>query len=122
MLIKSQHVVVIIAYAHTKDVVYGMPKAELTHQPSPSGNVSPNSTQRVARWRARKKRGVLYVAGLEVYPTDLRVLKRYGYLQSDDPKAVSKDEFETALWSLLDGLGRRLGIIGAAPTTPTNSG
>jgi hypothetical protein len=88
-----------------------MSEAQLTNQRSPSGNRLRTSTQRFARWRARRRRGVLYVAGLEVFPSDLRVLKHYGYLTSDDPGTVGKDEFETGLWSLLDGLARRLGVL-----------
>ena len=98
-----------------------MSEAEITNQCSPSGNRSPTSTQRVARWRARKKRGVLYVAGLEVFARDLRVLTRCGCLTSDDPAVVGKDDVETALWCLLDGLARRLGVLGAGSEPPTKS-
>jgi hypothetical protein len=65
--------------------------------------------------------GVLYIAGVEVLDRDLCVLKRYGYLTNDDPTAVGKDEFETALASLQDGLARQLGILGARSGTPTNA-
>ena len=44
-----------------------MSEAEITDQCSPSSNGSPTSTQRVARWRDRRRRGVLYVAGLQVF-------------------------------------------------------
>ena len=98
-----------------------MSAADFDNPPFPSGNPSPTSTQRVARWRARKKRGVLYVAGLEVFARDLCVLQRVGCLATDDPAAVGKDEFETALWSLLDGLARRLGVLGAVSEPPTKS-
>ena len=95
-----------------------MSEAEHTDQHSPCGNASPTSTQRVAEWRARKKRGVLYVASLEVYARDLRVLKRFGHLASDDPEAVGKEQFENALWSLLDGLARQLGMFEGQATPP----
>ena len=98
-----------------------MSAVDFDNPPFPSGNVSPTSTQRVARWRARKKRGVLYVAGLEVFPNDLRVLKRCGCLTSDDPAVVGKDDVENALWRLLDGLARRLGVLGAGSEPPTKS-
>ena len=98
-----------------------MPAGQLTNQCSPSGNALRASTQRVAKWRERRRRGVLYVAGLEVYARDLRVLKRCGYLTSDDPDAVGKDEFVTALWHLLDGLANRLGVFEAGADTPAKS-
>jgi hypothetical protein len=99
-------------------VIYAMAAAKLINQCPQAGNASPTSTPRVARWRARKKRGVLFVAGLEVLARDLQVLKRCGCLKSDDPEVVGKDEFETGLWSLLDGLARRLGVLGAAVEEP----
>jgi hypothetical protein len=43
-------------------------------------------------------------------------------LTSDDPEAVGKDEFETALWSLLDGLAKRFGVFGAGSDTPAKGG
>jgi hypothetical protein len=99
-----------------------MSEAQLVNQCSPSGNASPTSTQRVAKWRARKKRGVVYVAGLEVYARDLRVLKRFGHLPSDDPRIIRKHEFEDALGHLLDGLAHRFGVFGAGSDTPAKGG
>ena len=98
-----------------------MSEAEITDQRSRSSNGSPTSTQRVARWRDRRRRGVLYVAGLEVVPRDLRVLMRCGCLKSADPAVVGKDDVENALWRLLDGLARRLGVLGAVSEPPTKS-
>jgi hypothetical protein len=49
---------------------------------------------------------------------DLRVLKRFGYLASDEPAAVGKDEVEDALGAVLDGLARRLAVFGAGSDTP----
>ena len=69
-----------------------MSEVQLTNQRSPFGNASPTSTQRAARWRERRRRGVLFMANLEVMDRDLRVLKRFGQLPSDDPEIVSKDE------------------------------
>jgi hypothetical protein len=91
-----------------------MPEADVTDQCSPCGNGSPTSTQRVAKWRARKKRGVLYVLSLEIVDRDLRVLKRCGHLASDDPTVVGKDEVADALASLMDGLAKRFGVFEAA--------
>ena len=98
-----------------------MSAVDFDNPPFPSGNVSPTSTQRVARWRARKKRGVLYVAGLEVFARDLCVLQGVGCLATDDPAVVGKDDVEAALWRLLDGLARRLGVLGAGSEPPTKS-
>jgi hypothetical protein len=98
-----------------------MSEGQLINQCSPSGNASSTSTERAARWRERKRRGVLYVAGLEVYARDLRVLKRFGHLASDDPAVVRKDEFETALWSLLDALANRVGVFEAGAHTPAKA-
>jgi hypothetical protein len=100
-----------------------MSETKLSDQRSESGNASPTSTQRVAKWRARKKRGVLYVAGLEVYARDLRVLKRFGHLASDDPRTIRKHEFEDALGRLLDALAlaHRFGVFGAGSGTPAKS-
>jgi hypothetical protein len=99
-----------------------MPEADVTDQCSPCGNGSPTSTQRVAKWRERKRRGVLFVANLEVMDRDLRVLKRFGHLASDDPAAVSRDEFGDALGSLLDGLANRFGVFEAGSGTPAKGG
>jgi hypothetical protein len=99
-----------------------MPEADVTDQRSPCGNGSPTSTQRVAKWRARKKRGVLYVMNLEILGRDLRVLKRCGHLASDDPATVGKDEVGDALASLLDGLANRFGVFGAGSDTPATGG
>jgi hypothetical protein len=76
------------------------------------------STQRVAKWRERKRRGVLFVADLEVMHRDLRLLKRFGHVASDDPAAVGKDEVGDALGFLLDGLAKRFGVFGAGSDTP----
>jgi hypothetical protein len=95
-----------------------MSEAEHTDQHSPSGNPSPTSTQRVAKWRERKRRGVLFMTSFEVMDRDLRVLKVFGHLTSDDPAAVSKDEVGDALGSLLDGLAKRFGVFGAGADTP----
>jgi hypothetical protein len=65
-----------------------------------------------------QRRGVLFVANLEVMDRDLRVLKRFGQLASDDPAAVGKDEFGDALDCLLDGLAKRFGVFGAGSNTP----
>jgi hypothetical protein len=99
-----------------------MSEAKLMNQCSPSGSASPTSTQRVAKWRARKKRGVLYVLSLEIVDRDLRVLKHCGHLASDDPSVVSRDEVGDALASLLDGLATRLGVFGAGSDTPATGG
>src|SRR5512132_3638901 len=98
-----------------------MPAAELTDQHSTCGNGSLTSTQRVAKWRERKRRGVLFMATLEVMDRDLRVLKRCRHLTSDDPAAVGKDEFGDALGSLLDGLAKRFGVFEGA-ATPAKGG
>jgi hypothetical protein len=95
-----------------------MPKAELDDRCSPPGSASPTSTQRVAKWRERERRGVLFVANLEVIDRDLRVLKHFGHLASDDPSVVGKDDFGNALSSLLDHLARRLGVFGAGSDAP----
>jgi hypothetical protein len=95
-----------------------MSGAEVTNQPSPSGNASLTSTQRVAKWRERKRRGVLFVADLEVMDRDLRLLKRFGYLASDDPAAIGKDKVVDAIGFLLDGLAKRVGVFGAGADTP----
>jgi hypothetical protein len=58
------------------------------------------------------------VADLEVMTRDLRVLKRFGYLASDDPTEVGKDEVGDALGFLLDGLAKRFGVFGAGSDTP----
>jgi hypothetical protein len=81
--------------------------AELAEQ----DNRSPTSKYRVAKWRERKRRGVLFMASLEVIDRDLRVLKHFGHLASDDPAAVGKDDFGNALGSLLDGLAKRFGVF-----------
>lgn len=78
-----------------------MSEAEFSNQQSRSGNTSRNSTRRVARFRQRRKKGVLFVCDLEVYQSDLMVLKSAGYLRSADPKAVSRAEFEKAIAGLL---------------------
>jgi hypothetical protein len=83
-------------------------EAELNDQHSPCGNASPTSTQRVAKWCERKRHGVLFAADLEVMDRDLRVLKRFGYLASDDPTAVSRDEVGDAIRFVLDNLAWRL--------------
>jgi hypothetical protein len=88
---------------------------------SDDGNQSRTSKYRVARWRERKKRGVLFVAGLEVYERDLQVLKRVGCLANDNPAVVGKDEVEAALWRLMDGLARHFGILSASSGSPTNA-
>jgi hypothetical protein len=98
-----------------------MSEAEVIQSVPPCGNPSPTSTQRVAKWRERRRRGVLFVADLEVMTRDLRVLKRFGYLASDDPAAVSRDEVGDALGSLLDGFAKRLGVFGAESDTPAKS-
>jgi hypothetical protein len=96
-----------------------MSEAAIANQCSPSSNGSPTSTQRVARLRERRRRGVLHIASVEVFPRDLQVLKRCGYLTTDDPSRVGKDDVENALWRLLDGLAWRLGVLGAGPEQPT---
>lgn len=98
-----------------------MSEAEITNQRSRSSNGSHTSTQRVARLRERRRRGVLHIASVEVFPRDLRVLKRCGYLASDDPSRVGKDDVEDALWRLLDGLAWRLGVLGAVSEIPAKS-
>jgi hypothetical protein len=95
-----------------------MSEAEVTDQRSSCGNASPTSTQRVAKWRERKRRGVLFMAKLEVMDRDLRLLKRFGYLASDDPAQVGKDEIVDALGFLLDGLAKRFGVFGAGADAP----
>jgi hypothetical protein len=87
----------------------------------PSGNALSSSTQRVAKWRERKRRGVLFMTNFEVMDRDLRVLKRCGHLTSDDPAAVGKDEFGDALGSLLDGLAKRFEVFEGA-ATPAKGG
>ena len=59
--------------------------------------------------------------GAPVFARDLQVLKRCGYLASDDPSRVGKDDVEDALWRLLDGLAWRLGVLGAVSEPPTKS-
>jgi hypothetical protein len=98
-----------------------MSEAEVTNQCSHRGNTSPTSTQRVAKWRERKRRGVLFVASLEVMGRDLRLLKKCGYLASDDPAMVGKDEVGDALGFLLDGIAKRCGVFDGAGT-PANGG
>jgi hypothetical protein len=75
-----------------------------------NGKARVTSTQRVARHRERRARGVVFVAAIEVYSTDYTVLKHAGYLESDDPAAVTEEQFQTALTDMLDGEARRLGI------------
>lgn len=99
-----------------------MSEAEHTDQHSPCGNGSPTSTQRVAKWRERKRRGVLFMATLEVMDRDLHVLNRFGYLASDDPATVDKDDFGTALGSLLDGLAKQFGVFQSGSDTPAKGG
>ena len=98
-----------------------MSEAEITNQCSRSGNGSPTSTERVARLRERRRRGVLHIASVEVFARDLQVLKRCGYLASDDPSRVGKDDVEDALWRLLDGLAWRLGVLSAESESPAKS-
>jgi hypothetical protein len=84
-------------------------------------NASSSSTQRVARWRERKRRGVLFLGCVEIMSYDLLVLRRFGCLRSDDPGTVGKEEVETALGSLLDGLARRLGVFTAGSGSSAKS-
>jgi hypothetical protein len=58
------------------------------------------------------------MAKLEVMDRDLRVLKRFGHLTSDDPALVGRDEFGDALGCLLDGLAKQFGLFGAGADTP----
>jgi hypothetical protein len=69
-----------------------------------------------------KRRGVLFMTSFEVMDRDLRVLKVFGHLTSDDPAAVGKDEVGDALGSLLDGLANRFGVFGAGSDTPAKGG
>jgi hypothetical protein len=59
---------------------------------------------------------------LEILDRDLRVLKRFGHLASDDPATLGKDEVGDALGSLLDGLATRLGVFEKGSDTPANGG
>jgi hypothetical protein len=93
-----------------------MSEAKTDDQRSQSSNASPTSTQRVARWRERRRRGVLYLCSLETFDRDFRLLKAAGYLASDDPKVVTRAEFENALGLLLDGLAKRFGVFRRADT------
>ena len=67
-----------------------MSEAEITDQRSQSSNGSHTSTQRVARLRERRRRGVLHIASVEVFARDLQVLKRCGVLTTDDPSGSAK--------------------------------
>jgi hypothetical protein len=55
-----------------------------------------------------------------VFARDLRVLRRFGHLASDDPTAVGRDKFEDALGSFLDVLAKRSGVFGGGTATPAN--
>ena len=96
-----------------------MSETDLSTQCSLSGHASPTSTKRVARWRARRRCGVLFVAGLEVFDRDLRLLKHAGYLASDDPKTIGKAEVVNALGKLLDTVTKQLGLFDA-PSPPAS--
>jgi len=90
-----------------------MPEAAPDDRGPSRGNASPASTQRVARWRERRRRGVLFVADLEVMRRDLRLLRHLGYLPADAAAAVGKDAVADAIGALLDAAARRCGLYAA---------
>ena len=77
------------------------------------------SAKRVALFRERRRNGVIFVIGLEILPRDLAVLCRRGFLATDDPAKVTREQVTEALGALLDDCAAAGGLVCRTPVPCT---